>query len=257
VSMTLKATSDQCHNESANMKAQGGKAIYGASVGILMLEAQFPRIVGDMGNGLTWPFPVHYKIVRGASPQKVVIEGAEGTLPLFIDAAKELIADGVDGITTNCGFLALFQDELSDALSVPVATSSLMQVAMVNRILPKNKQAGILTISASSLTAQHLEKAQVPSGTPIGTTEGGKEFTRAILGNEFELDIELARQDNVDAALALKNSNSNLGAIVLECTNMIPYAADIQAATGLPVFSIESFVSWFQSGLQPKRYQQQ
>ncbi len=238
------------------MKVSGGKSIYGASVGILMLDAQFPRIVGDMGNALTWPFPVHYKIVRGASPKKVVLEGAEGTLPLFIDAAKELIADGVDGITTNCGFLALFQEELTAALSVPVATSSLMQIDMVNRLLSSNKRAGILTISASSLTKQHLVKAGVPANTPIGTTEGGNEFTRAILGNEFELDIELAREDNVAAALALQKANTDIGALVLECTNMIPYAADIRAATGLPVFTIESFVSWFQSGLQPKRYQQ-
>ena len=236
------------------MKAKGGKAIYGASVGILMLDARFPRIVGDMGNALTWPFPVHYKIVRGASPKKIVIEGAKGTLPLFIDAAKELIADGVDGITTNCGFLALFQEELTEALSVPVATSSLMQVDMVNRLLPRNKRAGILTISASSLTEQHLEKAGVPANTPIGTTEGGREFTRAILGNENELDIDLARTDNVEAALALQKTNGDLGAIVLECTNMIPYAADIRAATGLPIFTIESFVSWFHSGLQPNRY---
>ena len=238
------------------MKATGGKSIYGASVGILMLDAQFPRIVGDMGNALTWPFPVHYKIVRGASPKKVVIEGAEGTLQLFIDAANELIADGVDGITTNCGFLALFQEELTQALPVPVATSSLMQVDMVNRVLPANKRAGILTISASSLSQQHLQKAGVPANTPIGTTEGGKEFTRAILGNELELDIDLARKDNVDAALALQKANADMGAIVLECTNMIPYAADIKSATGLPVFTIESFVSWFQTGLQPRRYEQ-
>jgi len=236
------------------MKTTGGKAIYGASVGILMLEAQFPRIIGDMGNALTWPFPVHYKIVRGATPKKVVIDGAKGTLPLFIDAANELIADGVDGITTNCGFLALFQNELTEALSVPVASSSLMQVDMVNRLLARDKRAGILTISASSLTEKHLQKACVPADTPIGTTEGGKEFTRAILGNEIELDIDLAREDNVEAALALQKANPNLGAIVLECTNMIPYAADIQSAVGLPVFTIQSFVSWFQSGLQPRRY---
>ncbi len=236
------------------MKATGGKAIYGASVGILMLEAQFPRINGDMGNALSWPFPVHYKIVRGASPEKVVSEGAVGMLPYFIDAAKELLADGVDGITTNCGFLALFQDELQAALPVPVATSSLMQVSTVNQLLPKNKRAGILTISASSLTEEHLKKAQVPLDTPIGTTEGGKEFTRAILKNELQLDIDLAREDNVKAALVMQQANPNLGAIVLECTNMVPYAADIQRATGLPVFSIHSFVSWFQSGLQPPHF---
>ena len=234
--------------------AKGGKAIYGASVGILMLEARFPRIPGDMGNALTWPFPVHYKVVRSASPDRVVRQGAEGLLDVFIAAARELVADGVDGITTNCGFLSLFQQELADAVRVPVATSSLMQVRMVNALLPVGKRAGILTVSASSLTPKHLEKAGVPAGTPVGSTEGGREFTRVLLDNEMELDVDLARQDNVDAARALAAANTDLGAIVLECTNMIPYAADIREATGLPVFSIETFVRWFQAGLVPRRY---
>lgn len=236
------------------MRASGGKAIYGASVGILMLEARFPRIAGDMGNALTWPFPVHYKIVRGASPHRVVRRNAEGLLDDFIAAARELVADGVDGITTNCGFLSLFQEELTEAVGVPVATSSLMQVEMVNRLLPKGRRAGILTISGSTLTPLHLEKAGVPQGTPIGSTEGLREFTRVILGNEEALDVEAARADNIDAALRLKAANADLGAVVLECTNMTPYAADIRAATGLPVYSIASFVTWFQSGLMPRIY---
>ncbi|MBL0933358.1 MAG: aspartate/glutamate racemase family protein [Rhizobiaceae bacterium] len=236
------------------MQATGGKAIYGAAVGILMLEARFPRIVGDMGNALSWPFPVHYKIVRGASPDRVVRRNAEGLLDDFIAAARELVADGVDGITTNCGFLSLFQEELADAVGVPVATSSLMQVAQVNRLLPKGRRAGILTISSSTLTPMHLEKAGVPAGTPAGSTEGGREFTRAILGNEMTLDVDLARADNVAAAKALQADNPDLGAIVLECTNMVPYAADIRVVTGLPVFSIASFVTWFQSGLAPRVY---
>ncbi len=236
------------------MIAQGGKSIYGASVGILMLDARFPRIPGDMGNATTWPFPVLYRIVRDASPDLVVRRGAEGMLGAFVDAARDLVRDGADGITTNCGFLSLFQQELSEAVSVPVVTSSLMQVEMVNRTLPVGKRAGVLTISASTLTEDHLRKAQVPEGTPIGTTEGGQEFTRAILGNEESLDVEKARADNVEAALRLQKNHPELGAIVLECTNMCPYAADIQSATGLPVFSIVSFVTWFQSGLLPPRF---
>ncbi|RBW62838.1 aspartate/glutamate racemase family protein [Ruegeria sp. A3M17] len=236
------------------MIAQGGKSIYGASVGILMLDAQFPRIPGDMGNALTWPFPVLYRIVRDASPELVVRHRAEGMLDAFIDAARELVKDGADGITTNCGFLSLFQKELSEAVPVPVVTSSLMQVQMVNGILPAGKRAGVLTISASTLTREHLRCAEVPDDTPIGSTEGGLEFTRAILGNELVLDVDKARADNVDAALALQSENPNLGAIVLECTNMCPYAADIQRATGLPVFSIVTLVSWFQAGLAPPRF---
>ena len=239
------------------MKAKGGKALYGASVGILMLDAKFPRIPGDMGHAETWPFPVHYKIVRGASPDKVVRKNAEGLLQTFITAAEELVADGVDGITTNCGFLSLFQNDLANAVGVPVATSSLMQVELVNRLLPTGKKAGILTISGSSLTAEHLRAANVPEGTPIGTTEGGAEFTRAILDNALELDVHLARQDNVEAALDMRARHADLRAIVLECTNMVPYAADIRRATGLPVYSIHSMITWFQAGLLPRRFPDQ
>lgn len=236
------------------MIATGGKTVYGASVGILMLEARFPRIPGDMGNALTWPFPVMYKVVRGASPDRVVRQNAEGLLDAFIAAARDLVADGVDGITTNCGFLSLVQEELSQAVPVPVVTSSLQQVAMVNNLMPAGKKAGILTISGSTLTDAHLKAAGVPEGTPIGTTEGLREFTRVILDNELQLDVEAARRDNVDAALAMKNAHPDLGGIVLECTNMCPYAADITQATGLPVWSMATLVEWFQGGLKPRTY---
>ncbi len=236
------------------MRAVGGKGVYGASVGILMLDARFPRIPGDMGNATTWPFPVQYRLVRNATPDAVVRQGAPGLLDVFIEAAHDLVRHGVDGITTNCGFLSLFQDELADAVGVPVATSSLMQVEFVNRLLPRGKRAGILTISASTLTPAHLQKARVPEGTPVGSTEGGREFTRAILGNELELDVALARQDNIEAAIALQKAHPDLGAIVLECTNMIPYAADIRRATGLPVFSIYNFICWFQQSLVPRTF---
>ncbi len=232
-------------------RAHGGKALYGAEIGILMLEARFPRILGDVGNARSWPFPVHYKIVRGASPDRIVRERGQDLLDPFIEAARELEADGVDGITTTCGFLSLFQSALAEAVSVPIITSSLMQVAQVNAILSNGRCAGILTISETNLTPEHLAAAGVPEATPVGSTEGGQAFTRAILGNEPDLDIEIARADNIDAAVALKKAHPDLGAIVLECTNMAPYADDIRAATGLPVFSILTLINWFQASLSP------
>ncbi len=233
------------------MTVTGGKAIYGAAIGILMLDARFPRIPGDMGNALTWAFPVLYRVVRNASPERVVCQRAEGLLDAFIAAGQDLVAEGADGLTTNCGFLSLFQDELARAVGVPVAASSLLQVAMVNRLLPPGRRCGVLTISASTLSAEHLAKAGVPTDTPIGSTEGGRAFTRVILNDEPELDVAAARADNVDAARALQTRHPDLGALVLECTNMTPYAADIRAATGLPVFSMITFVHWFQAALVP------
>ena len=100
---------DEFHAGSALRIARGGKAVYGVPLGILMLEARFPRIPGDMGNGTTWPFPVLYRVVGGASPDKVVLKGAAGLLPDFIAAAQDLVRLGAEAITTNCGFLSLFQ----------------------------------------------------------------------------------------------------------------------------------------------------
>src|SRR3569832_2388645 len=142
--------------------ARGGKALYGAPLGILMLEAKFPRIPGDMGNGTTWPFSVFFRVVEGATPEKVVLKGAAGTLSVFIAAAEELVRLGAEASTTNCGFLALFQKELAAAVGVPVATSSLMQVPWVQATLPPGKRVGLVTVSGSTLTPAHLAGAGVP-----------------------------------------------------------------------------------------------
>lgn len=235
--------------------AEGGRTIYGAPLGILMLEARFPRIPGDMGNGLTWPFPVLYRVVRGASPKRVVLEGARGLLDEFIAAARDLIDLGAEAITTNCGFLSLFQSEMAARLSVPVATSSLMQVPMVQATLPPGQRVGIITISASSLTPAHLDAASVPRDVPVAGTEGGRELFRVLIrGEKQELDVALAAADILDAGRDLLARHPEVGAIVLECTNMPPYAHALRLALGLPVYDIYSFISWFHSGLRPRDF---
>ena len=235
--------------------ARGGKALYGAPLGILMLEARFPRIPGDMGNATTWPFPVLYRVVRGATPEKVVLQGARGLLPDFIEAARDLVRLGAEAITTNCGFLSLFQNELAAAVAVPVATSSLMQVRWVQATLPPGKHVGVVTVSGSTLTPAHLESAGVPLDTPVVGTENGREFFRVLIKAEKEdMDIALARQDIVDAGRELVSRNPDVGAIVLECTNMPPYSAALQAEVGLPVYDIYSMINWFHAGLRPRSF---
>lgn len=235
--------------------ARGGKAIYGAPLGILMLEARFPRIHGDMGNGTTWPFPVLYRVVSGASPEKVVLQGAAGLLPDFIEAARDLVRLGAEAITTNCGFLSLFQKELAAAVGVPVATSSLMQVPMVQSTLPPGRRVGLVTVSGSTLTPAHLEAVGVAADTPFTGTEHGREFFRVLIKAEKDdMDVGLAEEDVVDAGVRLVKNHPDVGAIVLECTNMPPYAAAVQRATGRPVYDIYSMITWFHAGLRPRRF---
>lgn len=238
----------------ASRIAHGGKALYGARIGILMLEARFPRIPGDMGNGLTWPFPVLYKVVPDASPARVVFEKAEGLLDRFLDDDAELVRLGADGITTTCGFLSLYQRDIAAHVRVPVAASSLMQIPLIERLLPPDRRVGVLTVSAVSLTRDHLIAAGADPDTPVVGTEHGREFTRVVLHDEPLLDAAAAEQDILDAGDALVARYPATGAVLLECTNMVPYARALSEHLRLPVYSIHTFVTWFHAGLVPRDF---
>ena len=234
---------------------RGGKTVYGATLGILMLETRFPRIHGDIGNAATWPFPVQYRVVPSATPERVVLGDPEPLFERFVAAGRDLVAAGCDGIATNCGFLVPFQDRMADTLGVPVASSSLMQVPLVARMIPSNRRVGIVTISAGTLGPRHLAAAGIADGTPIVGTDPDGEFSAKILHDAAEMDFDRARRDVVTACRRLVDEHPDVGAIVLECTNMVPYARDVRRATGLPVFSIYTYLCWFQAALLPRRFE--
>jgi Asp/Glu/hydantoin racemase len=224
-------------------KVTGGKNIYGYPIGILMLETQFPRIPGEIGNATTWDFPVLYKVVKKATPDVVVRKGAVGQLEPFIRGAQELEKEGVRAITTNCGFLALFQKEMASAVNIPVFTSSLMQVPLAYLMIKPSQKVGIITIHARSLTEKHLSCVgadKIPH--VIYGTEGEEEFSRVILDDEMELDVEKSRDELVRVSKRMLLEHPEVGAVVLECTNMPPYAAAIQKAINLPIFDIYTLV---------------
>src|SRR5262245_15621622 len=236
-------------------RVRGGINQYGFSVGILMLDTRFPRIVGDMGNAATFPFPVRYQRVTGADPDLVVRQGAAGLLPAFVEAAQSLEREGVGAITTNCGFLVTFQAALAASVRVPVFTSSLLLVPLVHRLLPPGRRVGIMTVNAATLTAEHFTAADIGGDIPIAVAgmETEKEFTRVLLGNELVLDVDAAREEHVRVARRLLAEHPDIGALVLECTNMPPYSADIQRETGLPVFDIVSLVTMVHGALTAGR----
>lgn len=236
------------------MIERGGKTIFGATLGILMLETQFPRIPGDIGNATTWPFPVQYRIVRGATPEKAVRGDPEALIAPFVAAGRDLVAHGCDGIATNCGFLVPLQDRMAEALGVPVASSSLMQVPMVQRLLPAGRRVGIVTISRATLGPAHLAAAGIAPGTPVTGTDEGEEFTEKILTDQPVIDFARAGADVVAASVRLVRDHPEVGAIVLECTNMVPYGRAVRRATGRPVFSIYSYLLWFQAALVPRAF---
>jgi hypothetical protein len=209
-----------------------------------MLETFFPRIEGDMGHAKSFGFPVAYNVVRGAIPRKVV-GGDRSLLEPVIEAARELEAMGVRAITTNCGFLALFQKELAENLSVPVFTSSLMLVPFAHRIIPPGKRVGIIVADSTQMTEGHFNAVGWSSHdipVRIYGLERCAEFVRAVLENSQDMDWELFREEFLSLVREIPRNSPEVGALVLECTDTSPFAAETRKVLGLPVFDITALI---------------
>ncbi|MEP6791511.1 MAG: aspartate/glutamate racemase family protein [Ramlibacter sp.] len=221
----------------------GPKTGVAAFLGIVMLDTRFPRPVGDIGNPDSFPVPTRKVMVLGAFPEKVVQTAAgmraNRIAVGFTGMVRQLERDGAAAITTSCGFLVLLQKELQGAVKVPVVTSSLLQLP---GLLATQQQVGVLTISASRLGKEHLRAAGVPrqrlADVIVQGVDARSEFATAILGNRAEMDPGKAQADVVAAAVALKRRAPALSSVVLECTNMPPYAAQIEEATGMKTWSL-------------------
>jgi hypothetical protein len=232
------------------------RTFHGVTLGILMLDSQFERFNGDIGNARTWPFPVQFRIVKGASPSLITSMTGNEFLEPFKQAADELIAGGVDGITTTCGFLALYQRDLAEHSAVPVATSSLLQVPIVSRILPKGRRPAIMTFSPETLTTRHLECVGVDAATPVFGMPKSSAFRQSICNGDTTVTFETLRQEVLTVARQAIERDPSIGALVLECTNLAPYSADLRRMLDMPIFDIVSLVHWFHRSLRPETFAQ-
>ncbi len=222
-------------------------------IGILILDTAFERIPGDAGNATTWNFPVRYRTVRDASALRVIDGQAEGLLDAFIEAGHELIRDGCSAISTTCGFLALYQEQLAEALPVPVATSSLLQVPVARRLLGRGRKVGVLTMDASRLTPRHLASVGINESIPMEGLPRDGVFWKMIAENA-PIDPQALQAEVLEAGERLLSREPQVAALVLECANMPPYAAALAARLQVPVFDIVTMVDWLAAGLGPRRY---
>lgn len=237
---------------------RGNKNIYGFSIGVLMLKSSFPRVPGEIGNATSFDFPVLYRYVDEANAPNVVHDGRpEILLEPYKRVARELEAEGVGAITTNCGYLAKFQKELAASVNIPVFTSSLMQIPLAYSMLKPGQMVGVITFCRSALKREHFEGAGA-WGIPMAVVgleeEGDGHFYDVIINDRSVIDLEICREEHKTAAARLVKENPEVGAIVLECTNMPPYAADIAEVTGLPVFDIVTMIKYMHANLvKPRR----
>lgn len=227
-----------------------------ASIGVLCLETAFTKIPGHIRNPATFSFPVVYKVVTGATPERVVSQRDPALLEPFIAAARELADAGVAAITSGCGFLVLFQRQLAAAVDIPLYASSLIQLPMVARMLRPDQSVGLLVAKAESLTSAHLAAiggAEVP--VRVAGMADSPEFREVMLeGRRVELDVERLRGEVIAQAELLADAGSDLGAVVIECTDLVPFSRDVQDRLGVPVFDIVTLTEMVHHSLTRQYY---
>lgn len=227
-----------------------------APIGVIGLETIFTKIPGHIRNPATFGFPVIYEVVEGATAERVVTQADPSLIEPFCLAAQKLQARGAAAITTGCGFLVLFQKQLADAVSVPLFSSSLLQLPMVHRMISAERKVGLLVAKQVSLTPRHLA-AIGAEDVPVCVTgmESSTEFREVMLeGRRVELDVERLKADVLAQVEELARANPDLGSLVIECTDLVPFSHAIQQRLGLPVFDIVTLTNMVHATLTRRPY---
>ena len=227
------------------MIMKGGTLYYDMPIGILCLESLFPKPRGHMRNPRTYRFPTVTRVVTGVDIPRLLFNPTPDLLEPFIRAAKELEADGVQAITGSCGFMARFQRQIADELTVPVFMSSLLQLPLVRLMHGPKANIGVLTASRQALTPAHFDNCAVSmDSVRIRGMEGNPEFWETIIeGKRHDFDMDRLEAEIVGTAQTFAKEEA-LDALVLECTDLSAFSAPIQRAIGLPVYDINSLVEY-------------
>lgn len=202
-----------------------------------MLDTGFPRPVGDIGNQASFAHPVIYRTLPGAVVSAVVTDRGlpDNLVSHFIDETILLERDGATLIATSCGFLSPLQQQLQDAVSVPVITSSLWMLPHLRKQLGSTATIGIATFDAGRLSAHHI-----PDDGPV-ILEGLRpedHLCNVIRHNLPQLDQSLAQADFDDLVDRLFAREPNLAGLIIECTNMPPYRNKHRKLLTIPAFDI-------------------
>jgi hypothetical protein len=216
-----------------------------AAIGILVMDARIRRIPGDVGNPATFPFPVIRRTVAGATLGRLIGERDRSLLEPFIEAGWELVRRGVKALTTTCGFMVLFQQELAAEFPVPVFTSSLLQLPFIEGTLHPHARVGVLTADAANLTPEHLRRAGGDAGRlTVCGLENEPSFREAIFSGNGRLEVEKVSAEVVAQARRMVAADPAIRAVLLECSNLPPYAAAVQEAVRLPVYDFVTMLHY-------------
>ena len=231
-------------------KTKPGQISYGESIGILLLDSEAPYIPGDVANATTYDFPVRFQRVPGLTVEKMMNHDLS-LLGALRKGAETLKAEGVRAITSDCGFMALYQQDLAERLDLPVFLSSLLQIPFIKQLTPIDSMIGIITANKKALTSEVLAlcEADIPQRLAIEGLENAPYFSSTFLKEEGILNTVEVEKEVVIAAQRMQEKHPNMKSILLECSVLPPYASAVQKATGLAVFDFVTMIRYVHSAV--------
>ncbi len=231
------------------------QSIAGHAIGIVVLETWYPLLPGNVANATSYDFPVRYKILQEATVEKIM-SADPSLLEMIIEAGHEFEREGIRAMVGACGYFANYQAEVASALDIPVFLSSLLQVPLITQALKPSQKVGILVANGKALNQKMLRTCGIAPDAPIvyAGMETEPEF-RNILEYGGRFDYSKFEQELVGKAELLVRDNPEIGAILLECSDMPPFAWSVQRAVKLPVFDFNTLINWIYHGVVQRRYQ--
>ena len=215
-------------------------------IAILCWEAgQVPRglvqletLPGNSTNPKSYAFPVRFNRIKGANLHTVLEDPSPDVLKNMIVESKKMISEGIEAITTSCGFNAIFQEELASALDVPVFTSSLLQVPLVHKMLGPEKSIAVITAKKSALKVEHLRAVGITDGIRLSIIgmENSPEWNKIFTAPDDDVDLDVIAGEVIGTAKEAVMRDKSIGAFVLECTDLPPFSDPIRKNLHLPVF---------------------
>ncbi len=245
-------------NNKAVVKMRKGQNIAGFPIGIIYIdEVYYPMMPGNIVNGYTFDFPVRLKAVEGLDIPNLFAAEDE-VLTHILRACHQLQREGVRAISAACGFFGNYQKQVAGAMDIPVAISSLVQLPWIASLIRSDRKIGVLTADQASLTDQLLYNCGITEELKqrliIKDLRREPEFS-CILEGRGEFDNGAVEREVVGKALEIVTEYEETSAILLECSDMPPYAHAIQAAVQLPVFDFTTLIRWLHTAVCQKPYQ--
>lgn len=236
------------------MKLKTGQPFYGQNVGILVFSSKTPRIPGDAGHGETFPYQVRYEIVEGGFAG--LVTGSPEIKKAILRAGKRLTSLGIQAIVGDCGMMSLYQDCLGKELGVLFAGSSLCLIPTIWQLTGRDGSIGIITGHSGLLGENHLRNSGWNEAIRLSIQgmEEESHFRETVIEGGFHLDRELMLRDVLDAGRKLKARTRDLRAVILECSNLSTYSADLAEELEVPVFDTISAANLLEYSVHPPRY---